>query len=320
MFSGWPLHCWLWCGVAQPPASQAACSEKMTRSQVQDMMQLLATGCMDGTALPIRRADDHIRSGKLHLKELAGFPIQMSNYHRLSSVERTGIFPTIHMGRLFEIVVNLSLIVVLTTQPAFAYARKSCGTGISEATCSGCGCCQIARETEPCACCRFEKVEPEPDQSACCDRHSPELRQEKEQEQQSVPQPGQDVPAWPAAVSNSRNSADAANAAAGKLDFLLVSAWQNGIPTSPQEMDFLHAAEDVVLDRACRCLSGPPRPSAPAPVRAPSIELLPTVSCPLNCRGIVESSAQSLLNSSGTAVLNAAYPHFYQVSLCVWRL
>lgn len=320
MFSGWPLHCWLWCGVAQPTASQAACREKMTISLVQDKMQWLATGCMDGSALPIRRADDRIRSGKLHLKELAGFSIQTSNRLRLSSVEKTGIFPTIHMGRLFEIVVNLSLIVVLTTQPAFAYARKSCGTGISETTCSGCGCCQIARETEHCACCRSEKVEQQAEQSACCDQRSPELRQEKEKGQPNVPQPGQDVPPKPAAVSNPRNSADAANAAPGELDYVLVLATHHGIRTSSQEMDFLHADEDVVLDRACRCLSGPPRPNAPAPVRAPSIELLPTVSCPLNCRGIVESSAQSLLNSSGTAFLNAAYPHFYQVSLCVWRL
>jgi len=194
------------------------------------------------------------------------------------------------MARVTHIAVNLSLIVALTIQPAFAYVTgQDCSADCTSGfTCQGCGCCDVRSETAKCSCCS-----PKHEQGSCCGHgQSP---------QPGVLTHGEDDPFAVAGLE------------------LLPGKNKERTQNSENDDQPSVSATAPTLSTSCNCV----RSSDPldAPVQRPPLtELRDILSLNTALCSVVDLVDKPTHAWSHDSTQPTFSPHFSQIALCVWRL
>ena len=203
------------------------------------------------------------------------------------------------MARVTHIAVNLSLIVALTMQPAFAYVvgqdcSADCTSGF---TCQGCGCCKVQSETSKCPCCSGESEDGHKHDGCCGHVHDGKRQHSDDLSiDEADPFAGMLLEEGPVPEQNQRRDQ----------------------PLEDQRQPTIKAAAPA-LAAACNCVTRPEPHEAPVP-RSPVTELRDLLSLDIVVCGVMDPAEKPPLGSSLDDPHPAVAPHFSQVAFCVWRL
>lgn len=203
------------------------------------------------------------------------------------------------MARLVHTAVNLSLIVALLMQPAFAYGTgQGCAAGCrSGFTCQGCSCCNVQSGSVKCGCCSRQPPDDQ-GQGSCCGT----VRHRKS--------PASDV-----------RTIDDGPPFAG------VALQHGAIPEQHEKRDQPSEKNDPLGSKfaapshstACNCVRAPNPFGAPSP-RSSVTELTDATCLIIVIVARVDSLAGQPLASAISFRHAKVVPHFSQTSFCVWRL
>lgn len=199
------------------------------------------------------------------------------------------------MARVTHIAVNLSLVVALTIQPAFAYVTgQDCSADCTSGfTCQGCGCCDVRSETAKCSCCT-PKPTNDHSHGGCCGHG--------QSRQTGMLNQSEDDPFAGVAFEDP-----------------LPDQTEEPAQTSDGDDQPIVAAAAPTLSTSCNCV----RSSEPldAPVQRPPLtELRDILSLNNALCGVVDSVDKPPHAWSHDSTQPTITPHFSQIALCVWRL